>query len=355
MRAHDEPWRPLVAGAVVGLAFLAKYSGVLLALVALLYATFSPQGRRWLRRPSFWLGGVVALGVALPVLVWNAQRGWPSLVLHFRERTGPTELPMLALNGFQVLLGQFAPFHPLVFPALLGVLVMCIRRSATDDRFRFLALASWPVLLFFWVMMARVRDPESHWTMVGYLPLAVGAGAWLDAQGPRFRPALHAYLAACVAVSVLGAVGLYAYSQAPGLRRLVPPQAYDPDRDLFNEMVGWDQVKAAVDQGRQCWGPTRWLPAAQYALCASSPRSMIARPSLPGAAARNSTSSVAAFPRRGSGAVHPRRPLHDDPATPLPRPRLPAAPDAHRGAGGEVMHTTSGRVGLPDRLSESHP
>ena len=108
---------------------------------------------------------------------------------------------------------------------------MCIRRSPEDDRFRFLALASWPVLLFFLVMMVRVRDPESHWTMVGYIPLAVGAGGWLDERWPRLRPALRAYLAACVAISVMGAAGLYAYSQAPGLRRLIPARAYDADRD----------------------------------------------------------------------------------------------------------------------------
>ena len=35
MREHDEPWRPLAAGAVAGLAFLAKYSGVLLLAVRL--------------------------------------------------------------------------------------------------------------------------------------------------------------------------------------------------------------------------------------------------------------------------------------------------------------------------------
>ncbi|MGZ6134578.1 MAG: glycosyltransferase family 39 protein, partial [Myxococcaceae bacterium] len=52
MREHDEAWRPLAMGVVTGLAFLAKYSGVLLFGVGLLYVLVSPTGRRWLRRPS---------------------------------------------------------------------------------------------------------------------------------------------------------------------------------------------------------------------------------------------------------------------------------------------------------------
>src|SRR5215471_12033772 len=206
MRTHDEPWRPLAAGAVAGLAFLAKYSGVLLLAVGLLYVLVSPQGRRWLRRPSLYLGSLVALVVATPVLVWNQQRGWPSLALHFVERRSATGPGTLVLNAWHALVGQLGPFHPLIFPALLVTLAICIRRAATDDRFRFLSLASWPVLLFFLVMMAGVRDAESHWTMVGYIPLAVAAAGLLDEGWERLSTGLRWYLAACFAITLAGIV-----------------------------------------------------------------------------------------------------------------------------------------------------
>ena len=165
MREHDEPWRPLAAGAVAGLAFLAKYSGVLLLGVGLLYVLVSPRGRRWLRRPSLYLGSLVALAVASPVLAWNQERGWPSLMLHFVERRAAGDPAALALNAWHALVGQLGPLHPLVFPGLLVVLAICVRRSSEDNRYRFLALASWPVLLFFWVMMApgpRCRVALDH-------------------------------------------------------------------------------------------------------------------------------------------------------------------------------------------------
>lgn len=268
MRENDEWWRPLSVGLLVGLAFLAKYSGVLLLGVGLLYVLVSPQGRRWLRRPSLYLGSLLALGVALPVLVWNHQRGWPSLVLHFVERRRPGDLATILTSAWQAVVGQVVPFHPLIFPFLVLALVICIRRSSSDDRFRFLALASWPVLLFLLGMMTRVRDPESHWTMVGYVPVVVAAGGLLDERAERLSRAFRSYVAICLALTALGGVVVYSYARDPGLRRWVPAGAYDPDRDFFNEMVGWPELRAEVASAAPSLGPGTVVASCQYALCA---------------------------------------------------------------------------------------
>ena len=321
MREHDEPWRPLAAGAVAGLAFLAKYSGVLLLLVGLLYVLLSPRGRRWLRRPALYLGNLVALAVATPVLVWNQQRGWPSLVLHFVERRSPADAGAMALNAWHALVGQLGPLHPLIFPALLVVLVICIRRSATDDRYRFLALASWPVLLFFWVMMARVRDAESHWTMVGYIPLAVAAGGLLDERAGRLPAALRWYIGACIAITLAGLTVFYAYARDPSLRRFLPAGAYDPDRDFFNEMSGWPEVRAAVAQEAGALGPDTVVASSQYALCAHVLTAVDDRPPVYCPGTRRTEFDF--LGRRDPPASAPVLYLHDDhyreaPATLLP-------------------------------------
>src|SRR5262249_8782500 len=179
----------------------------------------------------------------------------PSLLLHFVERRGPTEPGSLLRHAWEVVVGQLAPFHPLIFPALLLVLALCIRRSGSDDRFRFLALASGPVLLFFLVMMLRGRDPEPHGTMVGSVPLVVAAGGLLDERAGELSTALRCYIAACLAITVVGAVVLYVYARNPSLRRLLPASLYDPDRDFFNEMVGWGEVRSAVHAGAAGLGP----------------------------------------------------------------------------------------------------
>jgi len=124
------------------------------------------------------------------------------------------------------------------------------------------------VLLFFWVMMARVRDAESHWTMVGYIPLAVASAGLLDERAGRLSTALRCYIAACIAITLAGTAVFYAYAQDPSLRRLLPAGTYDPDRDFFNEMPGWPEVRAAVTKEAAALGPGTVVASCQYALCA---------------------------------------------------------------------------------------
>ena len=69
MRERDEAYRPLLAGALLGFAFLAKYTAVLLVPTTFLYLAFSAPSRRWLRRPSLYAGGAFALVLSLPVLL----------------------------------------------------------------------------------------------------------------------------------------------------------------------------------------------------------------------------------------------------------------------------------------------
>jgi hypothetical protein len=76
---RDRPELWLVAGAVAGVGFEAKYTIAVLLLAVLvgLLAT----GRRTLRTPWPWLGLLLALLLFAPNLVWQAQHGWASL--HF--------------------------------------------------------------------------------------------------------------------------------------------------------------------------------------------------------------------------------------------------------------------------------
>jgi hypothetical protein len=267
MRRGREAWRPLVLGLVIGLAFLAKYSGVLLVGVALLWVAGSPTTRSWLKRPSFYAGGVVALLVTTPVLVWNSARGWPTLELHLVDRTGPTGVLPVAEHAFRVFVGQFGAFHPLALPGLLVALAVALRRSKRDERYRFLATASWPVLLFLVAMMVRVRDPESHWTMVGYVPLAVAAGGLLD-ESTRHRARWNAYVGACMVSSIVAIAYVYGCSQLPRLPRMLPAWMYDANKDPFNEMTGWSDVRTAIGTDASLLGPDTVVASCQYALCA---------------------------------------------------------------------------------------
>jgi len=60
----------------------------------------------------------------------------------------------------------------------------------------------------------------------------------------------------------------YAYAQDPSFRRFLPAGRYDPDRDFFNEMPGWPEVRAVVTKEAAALGPGTVVASCQYALCA---------------------------------------------------------------------------------------
>ncbi len=267
LRHRDEPFRPLLLGLVIGVGFVAKYTALLAVPVTLLFVLASPEARRWLRRPSFYLGGLLALAVSSPVVIWNFVHHWPSVSLHLSERMPPLTAATLASNGLHVALGQFALFHPLVLPCLIAMLVITIGRARADERYRLLAWSSGPVLVFLLAVMTRACDAESHWTMVGYVPLAVAAGGWLDERfDPSSRP-WRQYARACIALSA-AALSLYlVHARTPALWSLVPSSLGNPDRDPLNETLGWDRVEAAITEEARLLGPDTVVAGAHNVLC----------------------------------------------------------------------------------------
>jgi hypothetical protein len=265
LREGDGPWRPIALGGVIGLAFLAKYTAVLGVLVVLLHLGGSSESRRWFRRPSLYLAALLALAIATPVLVWNARQGWPSLHLHLSERMGRAPSETLVAALWRVGRGQLIFFSPLFLPALAGVLGVTLVRSRRDARYRLLATASLPVLAFLLTMMVRAGDSEPHWTMVGYMPLAVAAGGILDESTGLLRRVARAAFGAAFLLSAVVAVLYAVHLRTPALARLLP--SYDPAADPFTETIGWDRVRASVASHSAALGPGTVAVAAHNVLC----------------------------------------------------------------------------------------
>jgi 4-amino-4-deoxy-L-arabinose transferase-like glycosyltransferase len=260
-----EAWRPMVLGALIGVAFLAKYTALLAVPVVLLWLASSEQGRRWLRRPSLYAAGLLALALAAPVIVWNARRGWPSVELHLVERaefSAPESLPAAL---WRVLRGQIGFYDPLILAAFFAMLAVALSRARRDPRYRFLAIASLPVLGFLLVTMVRIGDSEPHWTMVGYVPLLVGIGGWLDEAAPPARRVARLALGATFALSVAVGIGYYFFLRSPPLMTDLP--GYAPERDPVNETAGWGAVRAAIRDETARLGPAAVVAGAHNVLC----------------------------------------------------------------------------------------
>jgi Dolichyl-phosphate-mannose-protein mannosyltransferase len=292
MRREDKARWPLFAGALLGFAFLAKYTAVLLVPATFLYFLSSSPMRRWLRRPSFYAGGAAALVVASPVLFWNELHGWATVHLHLAERVGAsapvpgenTVNQLVAVSSSsgtsllesvgRLLVGQAMSYSPILAPLLVLGLAWAvrgaIRRSETE---LFVTAFTWPVLLPLLAAMTVLKDAEQHWTMMAFVPAAMAAGhlidcAWAD-QKLRAKWVRGLFVGG-VALSAVAFVVAHVHARTTALLRVIPPSDYDPRADMVNELVGWDQVRAGVLQASQAVassGATTVLASNHYSLC----------------------------------------------------------------------------------------
>ena len=78
---RDQPRLWLAAGVVAGLGLSNKFTVALLLGALFVAALASPPARRQLGMLWPWIGGIVAVAIWLPNLLWQAQHSWPQFVL----------------------------------------------------------------------------------------------------------------------------------------------------------------------------------------------------------------------------------------------------------------------------------
>src|ERR1700720_965564 len=70
----------LAVGAAVGFALLSKYTALFFGPAILIWLVSVPKLRRWVISPWLYLGGLVALAIFAPVILWNADHHWVSFI-----------------------------------------------------------------------------------------------------------------------------------------------------------------------------------------------------------------------------------------------------------------------------------
>ncbi|MBN9556563.1 MAG: glycosyltransferase family 39 protein, partial [Alphaproteobacteria bacterium] len=92
---HGGQWW-LAAGIAAGIGLLSKYTALFFGAGALVWLLADPRGRRWLLSPWPYAGGLIALLIFLPNLLWNARHDWMTFAFQFgRVDRGPFTLRFL--------------------------------------------------------------------------------------------------------------------------------------------------------------------------------------------------------------------------------------------------------------------
>jgi len=203
-----DPVRPdanrqwIAAGAMLGLAMLSKYSALFIALGAGLYLMADRDRRRRLTQPGPWLAVAVALICFTPVLAWNANHGWISLLWQGNRGANyhGLHLDWLTHN----LTGQMIELLPWLWLPMIVEPFRAIRGTSTElpARRLLVCIGLPPILAFSAVSAYAPIGDHFHWGTPGYLTLLIGLGAtvhrWLSRGGIVTRFAV----ATCAAASV---------------------------------------------------------------------------------------------------------------------------------------------------------
>ena len=174
----------LSLGLCFGLAGLSKYSALLSALGAAVFLLTQPKSRADFGTPKPYLAALVALVVAAPVLLWNAENHWVSFAFQ-----GGRGVPSGRIHFDRVLAmagGQLAYLTPWIGAGLIGAFVVRGRSGFSAADRLCLALALPAIIVFTLVPLWGARGLP-HWPMPGWLFLYPMLGGWLSGPWPGPR------------------------------------------------------------------------------------------------------------------------------------------------------------------------
>lgn len=242
----DEPRWWVAIGVFAGLGLQTKYS-IAFELVGVLAGVLLTDARRYVASGWFWAGGLIALLVFAPNLVWLIRHDFISY--HFLQSIHARDVRLGRADGF--LSNQFLlNVNLFAAPVWLAGLYAYVR----SRRYRMLAWMYVVPLLLFALAQGRFYYVCGAYPML----LAMGAVAaerWLRSLQPAWRTGITTL----VLIGVL-ATGVYA------TLRIVPIASSGPLRDFalrnngdLREEIGWDEIVARVAAIRDS------LPAEQQA------------------------------------------------------------------------------------------
>ncbi len=254
----------LAFGAIAGLGLENKHSMAVFGFAIVAGLALS-GGTELFRARWIWIGGLIALAIFLPNLLWESRHGWPQIEV-VRNAQLYKNIP---ISPLRFLGEQIAFLHPLALPVWLGGLAWCFF-SASGKRLRFLGWTYSIVMATFMIFGGK-----SYYPLPVY-PLLMAAGGvaleqfsessarrWLRVAFPVLL-VVGGLIAVPFGVPVLPVEMFLRYSQMLPYSNVVKTErdaVYAPLPQLYADMFGWDAMAESVAQVYQS------LPAADRADC----------------------------------------------------------------------------------------
>jgi 4-amino-4-deoxy-L-arabinose transferase-like glycosyltransferase len=252
----------LAVGVATGCALLSKYTALFFGPAILMWLIVVPKLRRWLISPWLYLGGLVALGMFAPVILWNADHHWVSFI---------KQMGRARIEDFRpVFIAELIPTQ-LVFatPAvwLLGVmgLYALYRRRAGALAARVLVNTLFWTIVAYFVWHSLHARVEANWFAPVYPAFAVAAA--MAAHLVQWQPRTQRFVGFCLRWALPGGVVLFALLIVQANTGLL--SGHRRDATVRSVGVGWREMAGEIETvrarvGAGCvlapdYGTTGWL------------------------------------------------------------------------------------------------
>jgi dolichyl-phosphate-mannose-protein mannosyltransferase len=201
----ERPRRWLWFGVVAGLGLLTKETILFWGFALVVGLLLSPQCRLLFTRWTLF-GGLIALALFLPFLLWNAANGWAS----FQYWANYSHYHSAGGSPLDFLVNQIVGMNPL--SVLLWGAGLWYFFSARGARYR---AFGWAYLILFVLFMAI--QGKSYFLAPAYPPLFAGGAMLVGTWRVRWRRWVAAYPVVLTVIAVL---------LAPAVMPVLPPAVY---------------------------------------------------------------------------------------------------------------------------------
>jgi 4-amino-4-deoxy-L-arabinose transferase-like glycosyltransferase len=252
----------LAVGAAAGCALLSKYTALFFGPAILIWLIAVPKLRHWLISPWLYLGGLVALVLFSPVILWNAGHHWVSFIKQMgRARIEDFHPAFIA----ELIPTQIAFATPLVW--MLGVmgLYALFRRRAGAPPARVLVNTMFWVIVAYFVWHSLHARVEANWFAPVYPAFAIAAA--VAAHLVEWQPRWQRVADFCRRWAVPGGVLMFVLLVVQADTGVL--SGYRRDATVRSVGIGWRETAAAIEAvrartGATCvlasdYGTTGWL------------------------------------------------------------------------------------------------
>lgn len=222
----------LAVGVFAGLGLLSKYTNLFLGAGILLWLVGVPENRRWLAAWQTWAGGLLALALTTPVVIWNVRHEGVSIAKQFGRAARGEGWTLAYLGEF---VGAFAGLASPVLALLSIIGLTYVVRSAmrrSDAGHALIAATILPFIAYFLFHGLHSRV-QGNWPAPLYPALAMCAA--LAVMAGRQRLGVTG-----LAVGFIFTAAIYAHA-------IVPLPLLTASKDPTAQMRGWPAFARAMD------------------------------------------------------------------------------------------------------------